>query len=167
MKKTIILIFLTSIIGCALTKKILYVDSIDLSFMIQQLDGNNNYRIYLNKGFSDSCTNYIDVCYNSTDMPCMTLYFPHGNSDTIYIREDSGKVIQFQSPEFKIVIPSKTGVDSISDINKIFYLDDRKHVYYLTDSSKAKIPCIKIRFNPNMTGINVYDEKDRFKYECQ
>lgn len=157
MKKLIIIIICTCLTACTFKKKVLFIDSIGLSFTIQNLD-ENNYRICINKGLSDSCDGYIDVYYNSTDMPCMTLYFPHGNSDTIYIREHSGIVRRYQSKDFHIIVPKYVLTDSNNENN---------YLHEWSDSTFLKERCTSIQFDECMGGISVWDEEGKFQYDLK
>lgn len=157
MKSLIVLTICICLIACTFKKKVLFIDSIDLSFSIENLD-ENNYRIYINKGLSDSCADYIDVYYNSSDMPCMTLYFPHGNSDTIYIREDSGIVKRYQSKDFHIIVPKYVITDSNNENN---------YLHEWTDSVFLKELCTSIQFDECMSGISVWNEEGKFQYDLK
>lgn len=151
-------------ISCGSYQNEFYVDSLDIRLSKDYI-GNGLYRLHIGKGDSDSSYNYIDYKYTPSDMPCMWLVFPYGKSDTIYIKEENGIIESYQCNDYKIKVSKIIARDSIPDTGFWFTHDKNGRIFYLTDSSMAKIPCVTILIDAYISGTVVFDDINKIQYQ--
>lgn len=112
---------------------------------------NGLYRIYIYRSLEDRGKDYIDVNYRMSEMPSVSLCFPTGNSNDIYIVECVyTEVNSYKSSNFNIIHPK---------INKYNVLEQLKYSDWC-DSIRFGVPNITLRIDAYLDGISIWNENN-------
>lgn len=143
--------------SCVSNQDKFYVDPLDITLSMEYLD-DDIYRLHLDKGDSDYGGNYIDFKYKLSEMPCLWLYFPYGKSDTIYIREENGRVESNQCPDYHMMISKPTSRDFVPNRGLSLTYDKNYRYIYLTDSTLNELPYVSVLIGPYISETIVLDK---------
>lgn len=157
MKYIYYLMMLIITMSCGSNQDEFYIDPLDITLSIEYLN-NDTYRLHLDQGNSNYGENYIDFRYRLSEMPCMWLYFPYGKSDTIYIREENGRVESWQCKDYLIHISETRDRDSVPIKGLSLTYDKNSRYIYLTDSTLDEIPYVSVLIEPFLSETIVLDK---------
>lgn len=163
MQKLFYLIILIISISCESYHNEFYVDPLNIDLTMESLGG-DLYRLHLDKEASKTFDNYIDFRYNLCEMPCLALYFPYGKSDTIYVREDTGRIESYHCEDYQIVLQKPMSRDAVHKKGLSITYDKNYRRFILADSSLIEVPCIYVLLYTDMSYTSVDDKINNIGY---
>lgn len=146
----IVIMSFIPLLQCGKISRNFYVNELDLYILIEEIK-DNTYRIYINKTIEQIGEDYIEINYQFSEMPTISMNFPQDDSSVIYVIDRWGEVKHCKSSNFSII---NHDIDRDNRDERLRYNDWCHSIIH-------DIPSVTVQINGYLKDITVW-EPDKY-----